>query len=87
MARNRRLILGSPSGVWRLLCYGHRDGEYVNFIWRPITLQVHKTPFGLQPGGDLLQGPYAPSQAWVQRGTTLCVHALSSPPSRSPPRV
>ncbi|MFE2019815.1 SRPBCC family protein [Streptomyces sp. NPDC059499] len=29
MARNRRLILSSPSEVWRLLSDGHRYGEWV----------------------------------------------------------
>ncbi|WP_107473951.1 SRPBCC family protein [Streptomyces sp. TP-A0874] len=30
MARNRRLILSSPSEVWGLLCDGHRYGEWVS---------------------------------------------------------
>ncbi|MFC0602204.1 SRPBCC family protein [Streptomyces palmae] len=41
MARNRRLILSSPSRVWGLLADGHRYGEWVSGTQRVLAADPH----------------------------------------------
>ena len=41
MARNRRLILSSPSEVWSLLADGSRYGEWVTGTQRVLTVDPH----------------------------------------------
>ncbi|MFG3132508.1 SRPBCC family protein [Streptomyces tendae] len=41
MARNRRLILSSPSEVWSLLSDGHRYGEWVTGTQRVLAADPH----------------------------------------------
>ncbi|OUC98114.1 hypothetical protein [Streptomyces swartbergensis] len=40
-ARNRRLILSSPSEVRRLLCDGHRYGEWVTGTQQVLAADPH----------------------------------------------
>ncbi|MFD9726642.1 SRPBCC family protein [Streptomyces sp. NPDC059072] len=41
MARNRRLILSSPSEVWDLLSDGHRYGEWVTGTQQVLAVDPH----------------------------------------------
>ncbi|MFC9588899.1 SRPBCC family protein [Streptomyces sp. NPDC056944] len=41
MARNRRLILSSPSEVWNLLSDGHRYGEWVTGTQQVLAADTH----------------------------------------------
>ncbi|MGX4689822.1 SRPBCC family protein [Streptomyces sp. JNUCC 63] len=41
MARNRRLILSSPSRVWGLLSDGHRYGEWVSGTQQVVAADPH----------------------------------------------
>ncbi|MFD7402685.1 SRPBCC family protein [Streptomyces sp. NPDC059866] len=41
MARNRRLILSSPSEVWDLLADGHRYGEWVTGTQQVLAADPH----------------------------------------------
>lgn len=41
MARNRRLILSTPSEVWRLLADGHRYGEWVTGTQAVLAADPH----------------------------------------------
>lgn len=41
MARNRRLILSSPSEVWSLLADGHRYGEWVTGTQQVLAADPH----------------------------------------------
>ncbi|MFB7356220.1 SRPBCC family protein [Streptomyces gardneri] len=41
MARNRRLVLSSPSEVWSLLADGHRYGEWVTGTQQVLDADLH----------------------------------------------
>ena len=57
MARNRRLILSSPSEVWSLLANGSRYGEWVTGTQRVLTVDPHWPDVGARLRVRVGMGP------------------------------
>ena len=57
MARNRRLILSSPSEVWSLLADGSRYGEWVTGTQRVLTVDPHWPDVGARLRVRVGMGP------------------------------
>ena len=57
MARNRRLILSSPSEVWSLLADGSRYGEWVTGTQRVLTVDPHWPDMGARLRVRVGMGP------------------------------
>lgn len=67
MARNRRLILSSPSKVWGLLSDGHRYGEWVSGTQQVITADPHWPSEGARLRVRVGVGPLALDDTCVVR--------------------
>ncbi|CAL9390946.1 SRPBCC family protein [Streptomyces albus] len=67
MARNRRLILSSPSEVWSLLSDGHRYGEWVTGTQRILAADAHWPEVGARLEVRLGTGPLTIDDTCVVR--------------------
>ncbi|MEU2082381.1 SRPBCC family protein [Streptomyces albus] len=67
MARNRRLILSSPSEVWNLLSDGHRYGEWVTGTQRILAADAHWPEVGARLEVRLGTGPLTIDDTCVVR--------------------
>ncbi|MFG2512458.1 SRPBCC family protein [Streptomyces sp. NPDC048584] len=67
MARNRRLILSSPSGVWNLLSDGRRYGEWVSGTQRVTAADPHWPEVGARLQVRVGVGPLALEDICVAR--------------------
>lgn len=87
MARNRRLILSSPSEVWRLLCDGHRYGEWVTGTQQVLAADPH------WPGRAVLRHPLTHRSRGTSRpygqsrpaeaGSPVCFQVIGEPLRRA----
>ncbi|MEE1736612.1 SRPBCC family protein [Streptomyces sp. BE147] len=67
MARNRRLILSSPSEVWGLLSDGHRYGEWVTGTRRVLAADPHWPEVGARLRVRVGAGPLTLDDTCVVR--------------------
>ncbi|MFH0516028.1 SRPBCC family protein [Streptomyces sp. M41] len=67
MARNRRLILSSPSKVWSLLSDGHRYGEWVSGTQQVLEADPHWPDVGARLQVRVGVGPLALDDTCVVR--------------------
>ncbi|MEV6650525.1 SRPBCC family protein [Streptomyces sp. NPDC051219] len=67
VARNRRLILSSPSEVWRLLSDGHRYGEWVTGTRQVLTTDPHWPEVGARLKVRVGAGPLTLDDTCVVR--------------------
>lgn len=83
MARNRRLILSSPTEVWRLLCDGHRYGEWVTGTQQVLTADPHWPEVGSRLKVRVGTGPLTLDDTCVVRicelGRRLELEAKADP--------
>ncbi|MGW2826269.1 SRPBCC family protein [Streptomyces sp. NPDC001443] len=67
MARNRRLILNSPSEVWRLLSDGSRYGEWVTGTQQVLAADPHRPDVGARLKVRVGAGPLTLDDTCVVR--------------------
>lgn len=67
MARNRRLILSTPSEVWRLLADGHRYGEWVTGTQQVLAADPHWPQVGARLKVRVGSGPFTLDDTCVVR--------------------
>ncbi|MFA7765899.1 SRPBCC family protein [Streptomyces sp. NPDC048723] len=67
MARNRRLILSTPSEVWRLLSDGHRYGEWVTGTQQVLAADPHWPDVGARLKVRVGTGPLTLDDTCVVR--------------------
>jgi uncharacterized protein YndB with AHSA1/START domain len=83
MARNRRLILSSPSEVWSLLADGRRYGEWVTGTQRVLTVDPHWPDVGARLRVRVGAGPVTLDDTVVVRicepGRRLELEARAAP--------
>ncbi|CAM5654475.1 SRPBCC family protein [Streptomyces tanashiensis] len=67
VARNRRLILSSPSEVWSLLSDGHRYGEWVTGTQQVLAADAHWPQVGARLQVRVGAGPFTLDDTCVVR--------------------